>query len=379
MGAYHQMGHDSRNLLSEAQLGAYAGAVLSPVNYDEEQTRSQVQDHKADSFEFVFDPQLYYPTSRQGKLPKWSYYPADVDTADQSSFAWWRERVRDIAATAERIRSDSVCSPSVVPHVTSDEYYHLNARIADELSTELTGTPIDVLQTLLVRLQDLSQAEAPARIASIASGSQADGVYLVLVSDVQPRRELHETEDLKGAMRLIRHLEQSGMRVLVAFASTDIVLWKAAGASACATGKFFNIRRFTPSRWQPAQDGGGQVGYWVEESMMAFLRESDLVRVRSADLLSPSTLSNPYGTEILRMMDQEPGRPWLGLSWRHYLYWFADFENRLANGVVRPEQVLASAEQVWDQLEAKGILMEKRPNDGSWLRPWRRALIESFR
>ncbi|MGD0009340.1 MAG: hypothetical protein ABSE93_12445 [Terriglobia bacterium] len=42
MAAYHQMGHDSENLLSEERLGAFAGAILSPVNYAEDRVASQI-------------------------------------------------------------------------------------------------------------------------------------------------------------------------------------------------------------------------------------------------------------------------------------------------------------------------------------------------
>lgn len=42
--------------------------------------------------------------------------------------------------------------------------------------------------------------------------------------------------------------------MLVGFASTDVVLWKAAGAKACATGKFANLRRFTTNRFNEPED-----------------------------------------------------------------------------------------------------------------------------
>src|SRR5687768_15124772 len=37
MPAYQQMGHQSENLLFEPDLSAYAGAILSPVNYTEDE------------------------------------------------------------------------------------------------------------------------------------------------------------------------------------------------------------------------------------------------------------------------------------------------------------------------------------------------------
>jgi hypothetical protein len=180
-------------------------------------------------------------------------------------------------------------------------------------------------------------------------------------------------------MRLVRFLTEAGMRVIVGYTSSDLVLWKYAGAQDCASGKFFNLRRFTPSRFTEPPEGGGQLPYWFEESMMAYLRESDLVRVRRANLLSNNSLTNPFGAQILDQLDNSPGTPWLGLSWRQYLYWFSDFEHRYSQGRIDVNMVLSNAENVWRQLDEQAILMEERQNDGIWLRQWRRAVLEAYR
>lgn len=380
MAVYHQMGHNSQNLLGESGLDHYGGAILSPVDYSQSEVSSQVSMYQTDSFDLVFDSQLYYPKSHRRKLPRWSYFPSDVDTADQGSWSWWRAQVNELAKTARELGVYAVCSPSVVPRAFGDEYYALMRRVAMYLADLLAGSDVKVLQTLLVRLGQLSQEGMSERIASIASGSNIPRVYLILVSEGNPRRELREIRDIQGAMRLIRFLEQAGLRVLIGFCCSDVILWKTAGASDCATGKFWNLRRFTPSRWQEsAGGGGGQVPYWFEERLMAFLRASDLSRLEQADLLSERVARNPYGREVLRIREESPGRPWLGVSWRQYMYWFGDFERRLEAGAVAAAEHLAAAEERWGQLDAQNILMEKRQNDGGWLRPWRRALVEAFR
>jgi len=377
MSVYHQMGHGSVGLLSEPHLQNYKGAILSPVNYSQAQISAQTRDHQKEDFELVFDPQLYYPTTRRGKLPDWSYFPSDVDTADLGSLSWWRIRVTDLADALRRFGPRSVCSPAVVPRVTSYDYYVLNAEVANLLKTEVEQDGVEVLQTLLVKVEDLSQPDTPHQLASIVSGAKPNRVYLVLISDVAPRYELRETEELKGAMRLIRLLEDAQIRVVVACVSSDVILWKAAGASTCATGKFFNLRRFTPSRWRPPAEGGGQASYWFEESMMAFLREDDVLRVREAQFLSAASLSNPYCGEILSVFDSGRQQPWLSLGWKQYLYWVMDFEMRQESGQIDPDDVLSNSERVWQELDSRNIFMDERRNDGAWLRPWKRALAEA--
>lgn len=378
MSAYHQMGHDSENLLSDTNLSMYKGAVMSPVNNDEETMRACIAIHGSDSFEMILDPQLYFPSADRGFLPEWSYFPSDVDTAEQTSIRWWRSIVIKLSGAARRLHPHAVCSPAVVPRVYSNEYYALNQQVSSLLQERLARHDIEVLQTLIVSLSELSEEGRPAEIASIATASTANRVYLVLIGDLAPRRELQDTNCIKGAMKLIRYLSSAGVRTLVGFSSSDQLLWKYAGAQDCATGKFFNLRRFTPSRFIEPSEGRGQVPYWFEESLMAYLRESDLERIKERDFFSPASLSNPVSVQILEQMSTAPEKPWLGLSWRQYLYWFADFGLRFSRGEIDAHSLLREAENQWGRLEENNILFEERQNDGSWLRQWRRSLIEAF-
>ena len=90
-------------------------------------------------------------------------------------------------------------------------------------------------------------------------------------------------------------------------------------------------------------------------------------------------MTYPFSIQILDQIDNQPGAAWLGLSWRQYLYWFADFEHRFSQGEIDADRFLTDAEAVWDQLDDQSILMEERRNDGGWLRSWRRAILEAFR
>jgi hypothetical protein len=379
MAVYHQMGHQSHNLLMESNLSLYQGTVLSPVNDNEQQLRPIIEEHSSEDFEMIFDPQLYYPSAERGKLPEWPYFPSDVDTADQSSLRWWRGIITGLGDSVQRLNPQAACTPAIVPRVYSDEYYSLNQRVADLFQERVSRHGVEAIQTLVVSLAELTERARPAEIASIATSGTINRIFLVLISDVFPRHELQNTEEIQGAMRLIRFLTEAGVRVLVGFSSSDLLLWKFAGAQDCASGKFFNLRRFTPSRFTIPPEGGGQLPYWFEESMMAYLRESDLVRVRRENLLSSASMDNPFAVQILDRLDNSPGTPWLGLSWRQYLYWFSDFERRFSQGEIDSGTFLANAEHVWRQLDDLGVLMEERQNDGSWLRQWRRAILEAFR
>lgn len=377
MPVLHQMGHDSENLLRDPELSNFRGAILSPVNYAVDKIGAQIALGRGMSdFRMLFDPQLYCPHSDRGKLPTWPYFPSDVDTADLNSDAWWEALAKMVAVTVLALEPDAVCSPAVVPRTYEDAYFETTVGACEKLVDSLGNSKIKVIQTAIVGLPDLTMTGRALAIASILTKAPTDEVYLVLVGSTEPRRELRDPEEIKGAMRLIRALEKSGVHVTVGFASSDIVLWKFAGATACASGKFFNIRRFTKTRFEEPAGGGGQLPYWFEESLLAFLRESDIVRIRKANLLSASSKTNPFGQQILQQFDVAPGTAWLNRSWRQYLWWFADIESRISSSTIDIPQMLKQAEQAWQDIEDR-ILMEEPTNSGVWLRAWRRACMEA--
>lgn len=250
MPAFHQMGNDSENLLFEPNLSRYEGCVLSPVNCNKGKIAGQLTQLKdRPGFRTVFDPQLYMPRSNQGCLRDWDYFPKDVDTADTTSAHWWDALNDAIAAAVAELRPNVVCSPAMIPKTFPDEYFVQLVRNGSGLRQRLQGVPVTVMQTAVASLGELATPGRAMKIASIISSTEVDECFLVFIGDTEPRRELSDPEELKGAMKLINALEQAGLRVLVGFCSSELLLWKTAGATSCATGKFFNLRRFTLSRF----------------------------------------------------------------------------------------------------------------------------------
>jgi hypothetical protein len=350
-------------------MSGYAGAIFSPINCTQSEAAEQVQEVRTSkgNFEIIFDPQLYVPATDRGKLKKWAYFPKDFDTADPTSFAWWSELNKRLALACQKVKVDSVCSPVIIPRVFDDRYYLNAIAVGDELFQMVKSDGRAVLQTVLASLTELNRKDRCLELASIVSATDAGRVYLVFIGKTSPRRELTVGDELVGAMRLINALERNNVPVTVGFCSSDVLLWKTAGATACASGKFFNLRRFTRQRFEEPTEGGGQFPYWFEESLVAFLRQSDLIRVRRQHLLSDSSKRNPFGQQILALIDEARTKPpsWLALSWRHFLFWFADVEGRLSRGDTDTESLLRLADQNWSKLDAAKVLMEERENNGT--------------
>lgn len=377
MGAFHQIGHDSENLMFDKELGGFDGAILSPLNYSPSDIKAQLLKLRENQgFQTVFDPHFYRPKSDRGCLPEWDYYPKDVDTADFT--AEWLARITErIAAIAMELDTTAVASPAIIPRTFSDEFYCQLVESGDQLRRCLGNSSVKPMLTAVASLPDLASATRVMTIASVLSRSKIEDTLLILMGNTEPRRELSEPEELKGAMKLIQVIEAGGQRVTVCASSSDMVLWKAAGATNCASGKFFNLRRFTVSRFdEPSEGGGGQLAYWFEEALLSFLRQSDLLRVQSHGMLSQASLANPFSQRILDCIPQN--KPWVALGWRHFLYWFADAERRLREGVISAADIVQTADENWGRLESTKprVFMEERQNAGEWVRQWRRVLEE---
>lgn len=381
MAAYLQMGHDSENLVGVPGLEGFAGLVLSPVNRSEgELSRHVAAFRKKGNFDVVFDPQLYCPKSERGELPNHSYFPQDLDSADMSSSKWWQSLIKKLVAEAASLKVDAVCSPVILPNKYTQDYYASSVELFSSLAEALGNDAIRPVQTVCVSLKDLAEPNDALRIASIVSSRKPPLCYIVVEAETPPRQEFENAQNLFSLMVLVSSLEKSGCPTLVSHCSSEMLLMKAAGASHCASGKFFNLRRFTRSRFDEQQDsGGGQLPYWFEQALLAFLRVADIARLRRSefgDFLGVGPSGNVFANQILDQFANEPQKSWLALSWRQYLAWFCLAERQLsaADAASVVSGWLKEAEQRWEQLDAKDVLLEERRNDGRWIRPWRQAL-----
>lgn len=383
MPAYFQMGHDTENLVGETDLDEYKGIILSPVNRSPEELKINIDRFRLKGkYQIIFDPQFYFPRSNRGKIQEHPYFPSDFDTADTSSLKWWENVISNLIDYATTLGVDGIISPVIMPKNWSERYYAFFIDVNNVLVENLKNSNCSVLTTVLANTCLLAEEDYLLRISSILTRNKNNNYYVVFNYDKNPRREISESQEVYGAMALIKELKDAGCNTLVSHCSSDMVLFKAAGASSCATGKFFNLRRFTKSRWEEPPGGGGQLPYWFENNLMAFLREQDLLRLLrnnlADDFLGGNYSNNYWGDKILKQLITLQGKPWLALSWRQYLSWFGKTEQAFSknNPIEILKDWLKDAEQNWLKLEDLEILMEEPRNDGKWIRSWRQALIQ---
>lgn len=380
MASYLQLGHDSWNLLEEPDIGNYSGLVLSPVNDGPADVANRLErlGELRDDLEVILDPQMYNPAFEKGKMDEWAYFSSDFATADRSDVNWWVLRGHEIVEQGAQLGVDAVCSPAFVPRLFSDDYYSLIVDVADEMKGHADGRGLGTLLTAIVSLRDLNNASRAMNIASILSRSSCDRIYLTFLNeDVPPREPLRDEAGLPTAIHLVRLLSEA-MRVHVAFASHDLVLWKFAGATDISTGKYMNLRRFSPGRWMEEESGGRQVAYWNEGPLLARLREADVAKLNRRGWFDDRTFeSNPASARILQIIRSGVKAPWLKLSWMQYLRWASNVESLWHGDASAVEVGLSAADHNWGLV--RDVLFQDRFNDGSHVREWLNALREGQR
>jgi hypothetical protein len=381
MGSYMHMGHDTENLVGEKEINKYHGIILSPVNRTATELFKNIQYFKSKGkYDIVLDPQLYFPRSKRDKLVKQPYFPKDFDsTTDYSSKIWWNSINNKLIAFADKLKIDKTTSPVIIPKIFDENYYEVCAETCYNLYKKSSDKKTEILCTVLVDFRYLTKLENIYKITSILSETDSNGYYIVFVSNVEPRREIFQSDELFAGMQLINLLKNTGRTVLVSHCSSDMILYKSAGADHCASGKFFNLRRFTLSRFEEPSKGGGQIEYWFEHSLLAFLRKSDIYRLFDNDfkyLINTNFSKSFWSDVILSKFEKEPKKPWLGDSWRQYLSWFLKTEAFLNHddSLDYVRNWLIEAEDNWTELDNDDLLFEEKKNDGSWLRSWRQSL-----
>jgi hypothetical protein len=380
MASYLQLGHESWSLLEEPDGGSFAGVVLSPVNdglvYVEERLKRLGKTR--DQLEVILDPQLYNPATDKGQLGEWPYYTSEFETANHQDQAWWVARGEIVAGTALALGAEAICSPAMYPRRFDDDYYRFVVDVGDETFRRASALGVDTLLTAIVPLQDLANPRRALDIASILTETDCERVYLTFVSDdVQQREPLADSSGLATAVHMIRLLSTS-QRVHVAFCAHDLVLWKAAAATDVSTGKWMNVRRFSPGRWRDEDGGGRQVEYWNEPPLFALLRDQDVLRLNREGWFDGHDFkSNPAAAKIFEILRTGSGAPWRKLSWLQYLRWVTNMEPKFADPGLA-ERALVQSDRKWAEVDKLKITMTDRFNDGTHVRRWLSALREGL-
>lgn len=381
MGNYLQLGHESWNLLDHPDVGTFAGVVLSPVNdgpTDICARLGKVLETRSD-LDIILDSQLYNPATQRGRLPEWEYYSADFETADRSDIRWWRRRIPEVVLEARRVNATTICSPAPIEARGTNDYFRFVVELGDEAAAAAADARLDCALTAVVPMDSLQDAKRALEVASILSSSGCDRIYLNFLPPdrVQQREPFLDQAALATAVHLVRLLSAEH-RVHVACTSHDAVLWLGAGAHDVSTGKYMNVRRFSPGRWVDEQGRGRINAYWCDDKLLTLIRDQEVLRLDREGWFDGYDFSdNPTSEAILENLRGQTGEAWLRLSWIQYMRWFANTVERVTSAAAAQADLQASI-LAWREVQRLRILFIDAFNDGEHAVAWANAFDDGM-
>ena len=382
MGNFLQTGHQSWGYINAEGLDTFDGVVLSPVNDKPGDVKHRVAALRKSnpSVEVIFDPQIYNPLGKKGKLTEWNYYSDDIGTIDHSNLSWWIKKSQAIAADAASVHATTMCVPAYIPRVLDTEYYKSIVELGDEVNALAQSNGLDTALTVIVPLSQFHSIEKTFEIASVVSSSSCERIYLNFLDEkTLGRQPLHDQSALASAIHLVRLLS-SNQRVHVGCVGQELMLWLASGATDLSTGNYINLRRFTPSRWEEEDESAKRNNsYWCDDRLLTLLRDADVLRLDRAGWYGADAFhGNEFSEKIISILRGGSGDAWQKLSWLQYMKWFSNVTARVksANDA---EKILLDSLDAWKFVEQQRILFFDSYNR-DLVHPisWLNALNEGF-
>lgn len=250
MELFLQMGHGMQSVSQELIKEEGSGTVvISPMNIKPTSLNKFSKEIQKIGGEVLFDPQLYYPRKFQKNLSLYEYWPqGDFTALEGGDFDQVIAGIVDINCS---IGTKSM----ILPAITATRIDHLWDKVQriciDKSNTYAPGlTKIHTVALASNVLEDEEQIEA---IVAYAEEWDVDGVYIVC----EHPQKLYLIERplwVTNLMSLVAGLKRQKKKVIVGYASHQMLCLALTKCDAIASGNFLNLRWFQPEHFVTEPD-----------------------------------------------------------------------------------------------------------------------------
>ncbi len=258
MKLFHQTGHRLNwNIDSLIEDNAGDGLIFSPVNIESEKIISTSDEIKKIS---IFDPQLYLPHDRKGKLSTYSYFPTNIiKNFVTTDF----ETIKDtIAQECVELQINNGFNYIVIPcryfETEPSNYYeqfqeHFITPFLKTISAIRTNNKI--LLSIIVNEAQLKDKVRRSLLLNWVTGvSGIDGVYLIF-DFRSSSKQIKDAELLSEALYVIDVLALNDLMVVIGYSNTESYLYSLVFPTAITFGSYENLRRFNITRFRTDVEG----------------------------------------------------------------------------------------------------------------------------
>jgi hypothetical protein len=376
---YVQLGHNGRLVTEELLENKHAsGVILSPVNYAYADLKEHAETYAKLGGEVLCEPQLYQTHAYRKHQASYPYFQG-ISTIDFASETQRKALLTKVIAVQKDLGVDAYMAPALWQPTYTAKWIESVATMATEFRDLVRATDKSrpVYAALPLHGEAVVDPEIREHVLNVMTGLDVEGHYLCL--NVPEDHEALWTDfgSVYGGLAVTHALKENDFRVLLCHTNQAAFMFLGAGADAFSSGHYFNLRTFTPSRFEdpdPDSFGSQKPRYYAPRLLNSFRVIPELEQLFARRLLGTVATNSPYAAPLFH--GQNPGKVVWSLkpSWLHYLYTMnelaASYDTKDASHRTDyTDALIAEAQLTHDALAKKGVQM-KDMGDGSYLDSW---------
>ena len=296
MDFYIQMGHGMQSMCKEL-TSEWRGStiILSPLNIPPERLVNFTSNIIKDNGKVLFDPQLYFPRKYHKNLAKYSYWPqGNITSLENGNCDVLIEKLYKIN---EQISTAAFILPSFINSKIDSKWDALQQVYINKARTYPSVK--DLICTIAITGDVLSDSLQVEQITRYVERWNIEGVYIVCE---HPDRYYLVDQPLwlSNLLALVAGIKRQHKKVIVGYASHQMLCLAMSKCDAIASGNFLNVRWFKPEHFETIDDEGvSRRAVWfycpqaLSEYKVPFLDIA--LRMGKLDVMAPAPhMMNPY-------------------------------------------------------------------------------------
>lgn len=383
MELFLQMGHNMQKLALE-HLEDFGGGtlIISPMNILPKSLGKFCDNVHKRKGNILIDPQLYYPRKFQKNLALYDYWPQEEFTAlEEGQFD---QVVESLAELNREMSAEMFLLPSLTAK-SIDDLWDKTQRLAIE-SAKKYVLNLELVHTIALNSEVINDELQIEKIIAYAENWDVEGVYIVCE---HPERYYLVDRPLwvSNLLSLVVGLKRQRKKVILGYASHQMLCMALAKCDAIASGNFLNLRWFQPEHFETIEEkqiSRRAVWYYCPQALSEFkIPFLDIAkRMGLLELIeTPEAMKNAYSQMLFGSVLPSSTGFSEKEAFRHYLFCLRKQCQYSVRNTYKETKdahlvMLGTAEQLLAGLGEKGIRGQDR--DFTEILDVNRAAIAAF-
>lgn len=300
MEFYIQMGHGMQSMCKELLLTwGEATVILSPLNISPDRIQSYSAEFRERGGNVLFDPQLYFPRKYQKNLTKYDYWPKSNITALEAGDC--QSLVQKLLEINNSTSTNAFILPSFIASKVDYRWNAVQRLYIDE--AHKISPDSRLISTIALTGEVLSDPLQIEEITQYVEQWNVEGVYIVCE---HPERYylIDKPLWLGNLLALVAGIKRMKKKVIVGYASHQMLCLSLSKCDAIASGNFLNVRWFKPEHFETIESEDiSRRALWyycpqaLSEYKIPFLDVAQ--RIGKLDILAPASDMMNQNCEML--------------------------------------------------------------------------------